>query len=73
MVDSRDMDWGSDSVKMLNDVYLVVEESKKARMDLEAMAETLDSWLTNSAPVNADFCRYMGMMLFSLADRIDPD
>lgn len=68
-----DIDWGSEPVKMLDDIYLEAEESIKARMDLKAMVETLDAWLANSSPVNADFCRYMGMMLFSLADRIDPD
>ena len=36
------------------------------------LVETVDGWLDNDDGIDPDFCRYMGMVLLSLANQIDP-
>ena len=40
--------------------------------DLSVLVETVDGWLESDVGIDPDFCRYMGMVLLSLANQIDP-
>ena len=40
--------------------------------DLSVLVETVDGWLESDEGIDPDLCRYMGMVLLSLANQIDP-
>ena len=67
------MDDENENLVGIDDVYSDNELQTLALVsDLCVLVETVDGWLENNEGIDPDFCRYMGMVLLSLANQIDP-
>ena len=73
------IDWGlvmddeNENLVGIDDVYSDDElQTLVLVSDLSVLVETVDGWLDNDDGIDPDFCRYMGMVLLSLANQIDP-
>ena len=55
-----------------DDVYSDDFQTQVLVSDLSVLVETVDGWLESDEGIDPDFCRYMGMVLLSLANQIDP-
>jgi len=68
-----DMDDENENLVGIDDVYSDNELQTLALVsDLCVLVETVDGWLESDEGIDPDFCRYMGMVLLSLANQIDP-
>ena len=56
----------------IDDVYSDDFQTQVLVSDLSVLVETVDGWLESDDRIDPDFCRYMGMVLLSLANQIDP-
>ena len=56
----------------IDDVYSDDFQTQVLVSDLSVLVETVDGWLESDEGIDPDFCRYMGMVLLSLANQIDP-
>ena len=67
------MDDEKENLVGIDDVYSDNELQTLALVsDLCVLVETVDGWLESDEGIDPDFCRYMGMVLLSLANQIDP-
>ena len=70
------IDWGlvmdDENLVGIDDVYSDDFHTQVLVSDLSVLVETVDGWLENNEGIDPDFCRYMGMVLLSLANQIDP-
>ncbi len=67
------MDDENENLVGIDDVYSDDElQTLVLVSDLSVLVETVDGWLDNDDGIDPDFCRYMGMVLLSLANQIDP-
>ena len=67
------MDDENENLVGIDDVYSDNELQTLALVsDLSVLVETVDGWLGSDEGIDPDFCRYMGMVLLSLANQIDP-
>jgi hypothetical protein len=69
------IDWGlvmdDENLVGIDDVYSDDFQTQVLVSDLSVLVETVDGWLENNEGIDPDFCRYMGMVLLSLANQID--
>ena len=70
------IDWGlvmdDENLVGIDDVYSDDFQTQVLVSDLSVLVETVDGWLESDEGIDPDFCRYMGMVLLSLANQIDP-
>ena len=66
------MDDDEENLVGIDDVYSDDFQTQVLVSDLSVLVETVDGWLENNEGFDPDFCRYMGMVLLSLANQIDP-
>ena len=72
------IDWGlvmddeKENLVGIDDVYSDDFQTQVLVSDLSVLVETVDGWLESDECIDPDFCRYMGMVLLSLANQIDP-
>ena len=70
------IDWGlvmdDENLVGIDDVYSDDFQTQILVSDLSVLVETVDGWLESDEGIDPDFCRYMGMVLLSLANQIDP-
>ena len=70
------IDWGlvmdDENLVGIDDVYSDGFQTQILVSDLCVLVETVDGWLESDEGIDPDFCRYMGMVLLSLANQIDP-
>jgi hypothetical protein len=67
-----DMDDENENLVGIDDVYSDDFQTQVLVSDLSVLVETVDGWLESDEGIDPDFCRYMGMVLLSLANQIDP-
>ena len=70
------IDWGlvmdDENLVGIDEVYSDDFQTQVLVSDLSVLVDTVDGWLENNEGIDPDFCRYMGMVLLSLANQIDP-
>ena len=66
------MDDENENLVGIDDVYSDDFQTQVLVSDLSVLVETVDGWLESDEGIDPDFCRYMGMVLLSLANQIDP-
>ena len=70
------IDWGlvmdDENLVGIDEVYSDDFQTQVLVSDLSVLVETVDGWLESDEGIDPDFCRYMGMVLLSLANQIDP-
>ena len=66
------MDDENENLVGIDDVYSDDFQTQVLVSDLSVLVETVDGWLEGDEGIDPDFCRYMGMVLLSLANQIDP-
>ena len=66
------MDEENENLVGFDDVYSDDFQTQILVSDLSVLVETVDGWLECDEGIDPDFCRYMGMVLLSLANQIDP-
>ena len=67
------MDDENENLVGIDDVYSDNELQTLALVsDLCVLVETVDGWLESDEGIDPDFFRYMGMVLLSLSNQIDP-
>lgn len=66
-------DFDSPNAKYFKDIYKDKLEKSMVEMDLFNLKCEVEEWLDGTEKVDPDICRYMGMALLSLANRLEPD
>ena len=66
------MDDENENLVGVDDVYSDDFQTQVLVSDLSVLVETVNGWLESDEGIDPDFCRYMGMVLLSLANQIDP-
>ena len=66
------MDDEEENLVGIDDVYSDDFQTQILVSDLSVLVETVDGRLESDEGIDPDFCRYMGMVLLSLANQIDP-
>ena len=66
------MDDEEENLVGIDDVYSDDFQTQVLVSDLSVLVETVDGRLESDEVIDPDFCRYMGMVLLSLANQIDP-
>ena len=56
----------------IDEVYSDDFQTQVLVSDLSVLVETVDGWFESDEGIDSDFWRYMGMVLLSLANQIDP-
>lgn len=62
----------SPNAKYFNEIYTDDTERNIVEMNLVDFQLQIEEWLDGIEKVDPDFCRYMGMSLLSLANKLEP-